>query len=127
MTSPIKKLGKDVESDVKHAKEHGCVVEYLPLGDNEFVYRSLNRLEWKSLQAESIQKTRGVDGSVDPMKVIEIKDESEDAVVMKALIYPKHEKVSELANYPAGYIAQLADRVTELSGFGETDVVPTKL
>jgi len=125
--SVLKKLGKDVESDVKKAKEHGCVVEYLPLGDSEFVYRSLNRLEWKTLHAESIAKTRGVDGSVDPMKVIEIKDESEDAVAMKALIYPKHETVAELSNYPAGYIAQLADRITELSGFGESDVEPTKL
>ena len=125
--SVIKELGKDVEADVKKAKEHGCVVEYLPIGDNKFVYRSLNRLEWKTLQADSIAKTRGIDGSVDPMKVIEIKDESEDAVVMKSLIHPKHETTTELANYPAGYIAQLADRITELSGFGETDVVPTKL
>jgi hypothetical protein len=127
MTQLLKKLGKDAEADVKHAKEHGCAVQLLPLGDKTFVYRSLNRLEWKALQAESLNKTKGIDGTVDPMKVIEIKDESEDSVVMKALIYPKHETVAELASYPAGYISQLADRITELSGFGEAAVEPTDL
>lgn len=125
--SILEKLGKDVASNVESAKSSGCVVEHITLGGKDFIYRSLNRFEWKSLQQDAMRKAKGPDGNVDPTKVVEIKDESEDAVVMKALIYPKHETVSELSSYPAGHISQLADRITELTGFGDMDVAPTRL
>jgi len=125
--SIISELGPNVEADVSTAKDNGCVVEYLKLGNSPFVYRSLNRLEWKGLQNDAISKSKGADGSIDPMKVMELKDESEDAVVMRALIHPKHETVGELAGYPAGYVAQLADKITEASGFGEIEEEPVRL
>ncbi len=115
------------EADVKIAKDNGCVVEKIDMDGHVFVYRSLNRLEWKSLQQETLKRVKGPDGNVDPNKVLENKEDSEDSVVLKALIYPKHGTSVELAGYPAGYIAQLADRITELSGFGESDVAPERL
>jgi hypothetical protein len=125
--SILEKLGEKVIAEVKAAKDSGCVIEHILLGDTDFIYRSLNRQEWKVLQRASLDKAKDAEGNVDPMKVVEIKDESEDAVVMKALIYPKHESASELQGYPAGYISRLADHITVLSGFGENEVEPQKL
>lgn len=121
------KLSVEVQAEVDKAKDNGCLVNQLDLDGNIFIYRSLNRLEWRRLQQETLKRVKGADGNVDPNKVLENKEDSEDSVVIKALISPKHTTSAELAGYPAGYIAQLADRVTELSGFGESNAEPVRL
>ena len=123
----LDKLGKDVKADVKTAKDNGCAVQHIHLGTQDFVYRSLNRMEWKILQTATLKEAQAADGSMDPLKLMENKDKSEDSVVMKGLIYPNHETPGDLSGYPAGYVTQLADRITELSGFGESTAEPINL
>jgi hypothetical protein len=128
MASILDKLGNAVKTKVEQAKATGCIIEHLDLGGTDFVYRSLNRSEWKELQTESINKAKGEEGGVlDPLRLAELKEEGEDAVVLAALIFPEHKDAKELNSYPAGYVSQLADRVTELSGFGEPEVEPVRL
>lgn len=120
-------LNKDVKADIKTAKDNGCAVQHINLGTQDFIYRSLNRMEWKILQTDTLKSAQGDDGAMDPVKLMENKDKSEDAVCMKAIIYPKHETPADLAHYPAGYVSQLADRIADLSGFGEATAEPTTL
>ena len=125
--SLLEELGEAVQKDVAKAKDNGCAVQHINLGTQDFIYRSLNRLEWKILQKATLEGAQGPDGAMDPVKLMEHKDKSEDTVVLKGLIYPDHDNASDLSHYPAGYVSQLADRITELSGFGEPTTEPVTL
>lgn len=122
-----KKFGEQTAKDVATAKQNGCVVQLIELGSAEFIYRSLNRMEWKSIQKQALKNAQGDDGQLDAVKMAENKDAGEESVVVRGLIYPKVSDPGDLSGYPAGYISQLADRITELSGYGETTAEPVLL
>ncbi|RMH18618.1 MAG: hypothetical protein D6698_06715 [Gammaproteobacteria bacterium] len=116
-----------VETAVSESKRAGCMVEMVTLGDQLFIYRSLNRLEWKQIQKALLNRAKGTDGNVDTTKVLENKDEGEEEVVFKALLFPRYDTQSDLLHLPSGWVTTLADRITELSGFSNAAPEPTRL
>ena len=122
--SIVKQL--EIEEEVNTAKENGCIVAHLKLKDQHFVYRSLNRMEWKVIQKDTIKKASSAPEG-DTARSLEIKDETEEIVVIKSCMYPRFSDASDLTRYPAGWVSQLAEKITELSGFGELEAEPTIL
>ena len=123
--SIVKELG--IEDAVKNVKDNGCLVECAEIDDKKFVYRSLNRMEWKVIQKDTLKRATSPDGSIDNTRALEVKDDTEEIVVVKGLLYPSLSDVTELTGYPAGYISLLAEKITVLSGFGDGDIETTRL
>ena len=112
-------MDAQVQESVEKAKSAGCVVMSAKVNDMEFVYRSINRMEWRSLQ-QSLQSK--IDNQSPGAK-----EDGEDELVMKALISPKIVDKAQIASYPAGVITQLAEYILQASGFGIMDSEPVKL
>ena len=116
-------LSNDVRQLVDKAKENGSTVLGVGLNGTDFVYRSINRLEWRELQRGIQSRAKAAEA-----QDVTIKDEGEDDVVMKALISPKLQSKQELLQLPAGVVTQLADLILRASGFTiAEDAAPVKL
>jgi len=136
MTTAKKSLAPEVQALVDQAKKDGHVVFSLKLAGVAYIYRSINREEFRELQQkladeaeeariEAVNKKQGLEED-DPKiakidaalekKAMAIRDQGEERLVEKALLYPKL-----TSNSPAGVSTSIADRVMEASAFGSEE------
>jgi hypothetical protein len=107
----------NIKQKVEEHKSKGFMVCALPISGVKYIYRSLNRAEYKSIQDLLTKEAEVVKKNATEEEVAAaaaaIKDTGELQLVKIALIYPE---LTE--NTPAGVVATLADRIMEASGFG---------
>jgi len=129
MDTAVKKL-------VDEAKAEGHVVFAINLAGVKYIYRSINRAEFRDLQAllaneaeeaktaadaaragleENDPKLLEIDTQLEK-KAIEIRERGELRLVEKGLLHPA---LSE--NTPAGVSTTIADRIMEASAFGSEE------
>lgn len=126
-------LNPEVQQIVDSAKALGHLVYSMNINGIKYIYRSINRSEFKELQelmvkeaetakAESDTKKKDIpdkDPRLDLInqaletKAAEIRERGEERLVAKGVLHPKIG-----ANTPAGVSTTLADRIMEASGFG---------
>jgi len=126
-------LNPEVQQIVDSAKALGHLVYSMNINGIKYIYRSINRSEFKELQElmvreaeaakiESDSKKKDIpdkDPRLDAInqaletKAAEIREKGEERLVAKGVLYPK---IS--TNTPAGVSTTLADRIMEASGFG---------
>ena len=129
-------LGDEVLAKIAKAKEEGHVVFSIKLAGVKYVYRSINREEFRELQlalANDAEKVKLASDAAkiglkegDPAlakidselekKALDIREAGEDRLVVKGLIHPELNK-----NTPAGVSTTLADRIMEASAFGSEE------
>lgn len=128
---------------IDKAKADGHSVFSIKIGGKSYVYRSINRKEFRQMQdelakrAESIRREIGEknkkDGVVDNVEIetrtARLKEEGEELVVMLAVLSDPPITPARLDNFPAGVISSLSDRILMAAGFDEKaqDVEPTEL
>ena len=126
-------LNPEVQQIVDSAKAQGHLVYSMNINGIKYIYRSINRAEFKELQElmvkeaeaakiESDSKKKDIpdkDPRLDAInqaletKAAEIREKGEERLVAKGVLHPKIN-----ANTPAGVSTTLADRIMEASGFG---------
>lgn len=136
MTVTKKSLAPEVQALVDEAKKDGHVVFSLKLAGVAYIYRSINRQEFRQLQQkladeaekariEAVNKKQGL--SEDDPKIaeidaqlekraMEIREKGEERLVEKGLLHPEL-----TSNTPAGVSTSIADRIMEASAFGSEE------
>lgn len=129
-------LPENVKEVVDAAKAQGHMVYALPLAGVKYIYRSINRAEFRSLQQqladeaeqarlESVKKKAGLEendpaiASIDAAlekQAVEIREKGEERLVRVGLLHPEFND-----NTPAGVSSTLADRIMEASAFGSEE------
>ncbi len=123
-----------LQSLIDNAKQAGHSVFSVKIAGRVYVYRSINRKEFRDLRdslakkAENIKNTAKIaaektkeevnQAAVD-ISVANLKEEGEEEMVLLGLISHPTITRSELDNFPAGIIASLSDKILMASGFGE--------
>lgn len=110
-------IPENVQTQIDELKQLGFVVQAITIAGTKFIYRSVNRGEFRRLQealtreAEEAKKTLKEDEL--EQAALQIRDRGEDRLLNLGLIYPA---ISE--NTPAGALSTLADLIMQASGFG---------
>lgn len=116
-------LPDNVKSDVATAKANGCTVLSVSINKSQYVYRSINRLEYKKLQEDMLNSQKAADEKT----IAAVRDDGEEQLVLKALIHPRVASKLDLNGFPAGVISKLAELVMQASGFGDIEEKPVEL
>lgn len=136
MTEKKDSLPAEVNVAVLKAKADGHSVFSINISGTKYVYRSVNRAEFRVLQEQLTQEAQKAKVESDKAKkglspdspemdavnlklekeAIDIRDRGEDRLVAKALLYP-----AVTSNTPAGVYTTIADRIMQASGFGSEE------
>jgi hypothetical protein len=112
---------------VRHAKSMGVQPYTVQIGDQWFIYRVINRMEYTKLlvdQAEPAQKLIQ-QAENDLAGRITVNLRNEERLVIKCLLYPRLDEIS-VKETPAGWIDALNTAIMNTSGFN-AEPVPIKL
>lgn len=129
----VKNLTQEVQGIVTQAKAKGHSVRLLSIAGIDYIYRSINREEFRKLQEALASEAEAAklkadaakrDAKDDPLKLdvinsqlekeaLEIRDRGEERLVSTGLLHP-----ALTESTPAGVPNTIADRIMELSGFG---------
>lgn len=130
-------ITKEVQQKIDVAKTQGHVVYSLKIAGKRYIYRSINREEFKDLQAKLTADAEKVRASSDEQRkdlpegdpriaeleaqletaALRIRDQGEERLVETGLLSP--EKLT--GNTPAGVISNLSEKIMEGSGFQVSD------
>lgn len=128
-----KQFSQEVQELINKAKQAGHAVRLLTISGTDYIYRSVNREEFRELQEKLVYdaetareaaeaKKKAVKDDTEAVAKIDadlekqallIRDKGEERLIQKGLISPT---INE--NTPAGVPTTIADRIMELSGFG---------
>tara|TARA_R110002074_G_scaffold402324_1_gene607036 strand:+ start:74909 stop:75334 length:426 start_codon:yes stop_codon:yes gene_type:complete len=136
MTDKKSNLSEDLQMAVNSAKAEGHVVFAVNLASVKYIYRSINRKEFRELQGliadeaekakisadvsraglkEDDPKLAEIDAQLEKA-AISIRENGEERLVKAGLIHPA---LGE--NTPAGVSTTIADRIMEASAFGSEE------
>ncbi len=126
------KLDPELQAKIDKCKADGHTVAMLNIAGTKYIYRSINREEFRNLQDKMAVEAEKVSVQAEAAKVnlkegspqmaalnadlqkeaLKIRDRGEERLVEQGLIHPQL-----TANTPAGVSTTIADRIMELSGF----------
>lgn len=126
----------EVKNIIDQAKAEGHSVFSLNITGTKYIYRSISRAEFKSLQekmvkeaeqakSEADNKKKGLEESDPKVAIInqeleaialQIKDRGEERLLEIGVLHPK---ITE--NTPAGVHSTIADHIMQASGFGNEE------
>lgn len=118
---------------INDAKSVGHSVFSVKIGGKTYVYRSINRKEFRELQDSLAKKAEDIKNAAKALgkpkedlvqtdidaKIARLKEVGEEQMVMLGLISTTPITPQELDNFPAGVITSLSDKILIASGFGE--------
>ena len=115
---------------IAQVKKNGQRVFKAKIAGIECIYRSLGRKECRDLQKHLAEKTEAIRQNSEPAvletKLGLLKEEGEEELFIKAILYPKAKSSLDLVSLPAGIIPSVAELIMGASGFGE-DVTPQEI
>lgn len=122
----------EMEEIIKKAKSAGNRVFSAKVAGVETIYRSLGRKEFRDIQKKLADKTDALRKStqegvgVSDSQLSLMKEEGEEQLVMRGVLFPRLDTELDLAMVPAGFVPTIAELIMEASGFGE-EVSPKEL
>ena len=114
---------------VDKAKAAGHNVFKATISKTAYVYRSINRLEYRKIQDQVLQKSlsraklardradRGEDVDVELESGAQAREDGEEDLFRLAVLSPKVSGKIDMNTLPAGVITKIADLIMEASGF----------
>lgn len=118
-------MDNKVKEKINKLKADGHSVYSIVLASRTYIYRSVNRKEFRSLQDDIAKKTAALrkQGKVEDDPELEnditkLKEESEEHLVVMALVDPEAIHVGELESLPAGVVSSLSELILQASAFG---------
>lgn len=123
-------LTPEVQQIVDAAKKANHSVFSIPIHGSNYVYRSINRAEFRALQNQLFDQAEQARKAIQDEKALavaldKVKDDGESRLVTLATLHPKLTE-AELNNSGAGLVPTLADFIMRASNFG-VDLEPTQL
>lgn len=106
-------ITKEIQAQIDEAKSNNCLVRKVKICGSDYVYRSITRKEWVDLQKE-LENT--------PEEKL-TKNLGEELMVKRFVIASER----DASDSPAGVMAQIAELILALSGFGQIESVPEEL
>lgn len=115
------------KATIEALKKEGYSVAQIKIAGRPYIYRSVTRAEYRSMQEYIAKEYAALNlkndtepSDEDKLKIEQIREDSEYKLASECIIYP--EKL-RLDNMPAGDLAVIVDSIMQLSGFG-SDIEP---
>jgi len=125
-----------LKQKIDAVKEKRLPVFSITIDGSVYIYRGINRKEFKSiqnfmtLQAEELRQKypKKEDEAKLTTELSLLKEKSEEELVLVAIVDPELKTKQDIESLPAGIVTRLADLITTASGFvDEPDAKPTQL
>lgn len=126
-------MDEKLQAKIDAVKKNGLSVFSVGISNISYIYRGINRREFKALQgqmtkaAEDIRLLHLKDEARMNSELGLLKEKSEEKLVMLGVISPEIGSELDLEVLPAGVIGRLADLITTASGFTEASEEPKQL
>ena len=120
-------LSKEIRKIVNDAKSAGQAPIMATIAGQEYIYRSINRAEWRSVMVErnkGLKELEELGEAATDEQLAEFEDTQMKAIIDVACLYPSDMKPDSL---PAGALQSLSEYILQESGFGGAEVEPIKL
>lgn len=123
----MKLLPEEARQAVLVAKQNNVEPYVIQLGDSYFIYRTINRLEYKNLLLSGVEQTQALieQAPSEAAGRIIMNIRSEDEIVIKCCLWPQLDLMS-IKTLPAGYIETIHNTIMATSGFNQ-EPMPIKL
>jgi len=121
---------KKLQPVIDDIKAGGNFVFKASLSGGEYIYRSINRLEYRKIQDIIMNKSlsrakvlRAKSDEGDEASALEMdtgdrsREDGEEALFVLAMVYPEVESDLDIHAFPAGVVTKIADLIMEASGF----------
>ena len=120
-------MPQDAVVIIEKAKQSGIQPYTIQVGDDFFVYRTISRLEYKTLLVEQAQQAEQLMANAPTPTVgrVTVNTKNEDALVLRCTLYPEITALN-INQHPAGAIETLNNAIMASSGFGQ-EPIPIKL
>lgn len=118
-------MDEKLKQEIDQLKLKGHSVYKVSLAGESYVYRSVNRKEFRSLQDKIAATAETLKAGKPEDNINTIKEESEMQLVKLAVVSPSLQSV-DLDSVQAGVVTRLSELILEASAFGE-EVSPVKL
>lgn len=107
----------ELQQAIDALKKTGFSVFSVTLSGKRYIYRSINRAEFRQLQKQLAEDTEKLktSGQTADAQLAEIREKAEERLVKLAIV---GEVAASMDNELAGAITTLADLVMQASGFG---------
>lgn len=115
------KLSEEAEAALEAIKKTHRAVNYVIIANQEYIYRGINRKEWREIVSE--RNKRIVEAEEDQAAIAEIQEDEVELITSKCLLYPEF----ALDDIGAGTVQHLADLVLFEAGFGGPDIQAVKM
>lgn len=115
------KISPAVKEAADKAKASGFEVSFTKIAGKEFLFRPVNRQEWRGLL--KARNAAMLAAGEDKLKQAEVLEQELENLLTVSLIYPD----KGLETLPAGTVQTLCDAIMVASGFTGTDSEPVKL
>jgi len=102
------------------AKEQGYEPLYVKIAGKEFVYRFVERSEWRTLLKA---RNEAMAQAIDDQAKLEVAEKEIESLLEVCLIY----STDPIEKLPAGTVQLISDAILVASGFGGLDAEPVKL
>lgn len=114
-------LSEEAKAALKKIKAEGHRPSYIIIANQEYIYRGINRKEWREIVSKRNQRI--VEAGEDQAMIAEIQEDEVELITSMCLLYPEF----ALNSIGAGTVQHLADLVLFEAGFGGPDVQAVKL
>lgn len=125
-------MDEQLKTKIEAFKKNGLSVYTVTISGIQYIYRGINRREFKTLQgqmtkaAEAIRLEHSKDEAKMNSELALLKEKSEEKLMIIGVISPELTEL-DIDVLPAGVIGRLADLITIGSGFTEVTEEPQQL
>lgn len=120
-------MNEQVKTKVDAVKAAGLPVFSVKMGARSFIYRGMNRREFRDLQtdlakaADTIRAKFADNQAKMDSEIALLKEKGEEKLVLKCLIDPEIASELDVDTVPAGLITRLAELIMKASGFDDAE------
>lgn len=127
-------MNEQLKQEIDAVKANGLSVFSIKIGTGTFIYRGMNRKEFRALQAElakaadTIRTRFAEDATKMESELSLLKESGEEKLVMKCILDPKLATELDVDRLSAGVVTKLAELIMKASGFDDAEPEkPTEL
>ena len=114
-------VNPEAQKALDDAKALGLRPSYIIIANQEYIYRGINRKEWREIVSK--RNNAIIDADEDQVKIADIQEDEVEFITSLCLLYPEY----DTNTIGAGTVQHLADLVLFEAGFGGPEIEAVKL
>lgn len=121
------KIDEKLLPKVNQIKSAGLPVHAVKLNGKQYIYRGINRKEFRDLQgemaklADAIRTEHKANEAKQNAELALLKEKGEETLVLHCIVDPVIQNILDIDQLPAGAITKLADLIMKVSGFDDAE------